>query len=341
MLKRKPKKYLTVLILGLFFVGILPLAVSLIAIFSPSEVIGESVSSSVTVGNALPTTDGTAVMDFDGDYTINQQYNSTAREVYCSVSITDENNCTEITDVEAVFYVSANSGDDQYDCDVDNDDCYHSSLTGVGANTCEVHSSNPCDGVLDNSVIYYCKAYMEYVADRTDTDADLAWRCAARAKDGVGWSGYNSTASRFPAEMATFRALDIVSSSLGYGTLAVGENTGTSHQPLQVYVTGNAPIGVTISGSDLTCTDLGEPTYEYVIPKSNHHYTQTVELDYAAMSTLEYLAQFNLTANYPGDPNAEQQQLGWIYFGLGIPTPSTAVFGSCTGTVDLQVSEPT
>ena len=338
MLKRKPKKYFAVLLLGLFFVGILPLAVSLVAIFSPSQVIGESVSSSVTVGNALPSSSGSSVIDSDGNHVIDMQYGTTPREVYCAFDVTDENTCQEVTDVRAVIYKTETLNEDRSNCTPDNDDCYVITANLISnPDVCYIHTSDLCEDANDTSMKIYCKTSMAFTADRTDTDSDetLSWHCAGKAKDGTGWGTYTSGV-RFPSELATFRALDISDEMVDFGwEMKVGD---TGLEPLAVDVTGNARIGTTVDASDMTCTKEDQPTYEQVLPASGNIRASFEDVEYSSLSTLP--VQFNLVTNYSGDPNAETQQSGTVYFGLKIPNLSNAIAGTCEGTVTVWASTP-
>ena len=347
MQKGTRKKYFSVLIFGLVFASIVPLAIALFGILSPGQVMADTTTASVTVGNTRPTSGATALTDDDptpADDNIEQSYGDTPVQVTCSAVITDLNGCSEVTDAEAVFYTSVGENEGN-SCSADPDNCYRATQT-LGTCVQSVVGGETCEGGLDTTVTYKCTKTFEFAADRTDagTEASKTWKCAMRAKDGdATWGGWIGVASRDANELLTFRALSVNASlpQVDFTGMipeppyswALGENTGSTPAVLGIDATGNAEIDVDVDATAMTCSggfSFGS------IPAANLKADGSLTAYGTSTNTLDTTRSIDMSFSPSGDPDYGTVPMGSLYYGLGVPAQDVA--GSCSGTTTITAT---
>jgi len=162
---------------------------------------------------------------------------------------------------------------------------------------------------------------LQYIADATDAGFYAAENWLARI------SVVDTTALRDTqivqngVELNTLRALDVTSGSLAYGSLEVGQNTGTYDATSTIRNTGNSNIDVTVAGT----STLGTP-----IPINSQKYATTT-FAYGSCSICAVLtesaANVNVNITKPAaTTSASQQDIYW-----GIDIPSGTPTGDLTG----------
>jgi hypothetical protein len=157
--------------------------------------------------------------------------------IYATGTVSDLNGYTDITAASSTFYRSGVAGA-RY-CTADQNDCYQ-----ISTSTCAL---TLCSG---NSCTLSCTANMQYFADPTDAGSTYASQIWDAFVDIWDSSGTHTTAS-LTQDVYTLRGLS-VPSSINYGSVTVGADTGSSNASTSVNNTGNALLNLLLSGTDLT-----------------------------------------------------------------------------------------
>lgn len=202
------------------------------------NVLADTASTAVTVGNATPVASAT---NFNESAVINLTENTTST-YYATTTITDNNGCDDIFAVYADFY----RGDlAAADCDTVGEEVYNYCRPRV---TCTVVSGygNTCDSGTDTSAEYECQLDLSFYADPYAT-----WIAGIQAGDGSATTSVSSDTDT--AEVASTAALN-VTSSISYSTVAANSNTGVVNSTTTITNTGNIALDTEFSG-DVMCKD--------------------------------------------------------------------------------------
>ena len=207
-------------------------------VVSASIVFADSVSTSVTVGNATPSV-GTVTINASSAIVLNENTTKTATT---TVTVSDSNGCSEIAAVLMDIY---RSGVTAASCDTggeaNNNNCYPQVICT------EITSGNTCTGGADTSVDYDCVVNLQYYADPTDSGTYSAqtWEATISVGDGTATSTGTDT-----EEINTLQALD-VTSSIAYGSLSAGADSGATNATTTITNTGNVAMDPQLSGTDM------------------------------------------------------------------------------------------
>jgi len=194
-----------------------------------------------TPGNQAPTVDSVSISPTP-TVTLNAASTTT---VTISATITDNDGCEEVFtsgSIVARFYRSG-AGDT---CTADDNNCYTNiTLTEV---------DNTCDGAGDYTGDASGTVDVQFHADPTDEGSYATsqgwdtqnWVAKVTATDSSSDSGSNTST----VEIGTLIAFSLDQGSIGYGTL--NPNEVSSQQSVLVTTTGNAPIDIQLSGTDMT-----------------------------------------------------------------------------------------
>lgn len=285
------------------------------------EIKADQATSQASVTNVLPTASNVSINSGAASITLTE---GTTTTVTVTFTVTDNNGCEDIdshasNQTEAVFYrtnVTGGSG-----CTPDNNNCYTMNCTqDVGSCTA---------GGSDLDATYTCTVDVQFYADATDAGTYEAtdWTATAIPRDNAGTDG---TTASDTIEINTLTALD-VTATINYGTLALGENTGTTDQTTVVTNTGNDdPIDIQLDGygsvdgdgKAMVCT-IGS------IPIGNERYSLTASTDWSTKTQLTDTPTTLTTFDLAKGASSTKD----VYWGLGMP--STGVGGSCTGYVNF------
>ncbi|MBU0708094.1 hypothetical protein KKG41_07070 [Patescibacteria group bacterium] len=238
----------------------------------------------------------------------------TTKNVVCSGTVTDADGYADITSVEARFYrvgVGVTASDD-----------LSNHYTVLGDSNCVP------SGGSGTTETYTCTFPVQFYADPTDVGSAYesdTWRCWLSPTDTVG----QGTAGLDSIEMNTLIALD-VTSSISYGTLNLGGDTGTTDKTTIITNTGNRQIDVQLDGYGAEDGDGYAMTCQIgSIPINYETFSLSASTAYASKTKLSDTAStqtsFNLTKGAASTKN--------IYWGLGIP--STGSLGACSGKVNF------
>lgn len=273
---------------------------------SPGTAVAISGTTTIYV-NYSPTVTNVSV---NGGSNITLNENSTAA-VQVTATVTDANGYSDISSVTGRLYRSGVAGAQA--CTLDDNNCYQ--LTGYNLTGC---AGNSCTATLDYSVKFF--------AEPTDSGSIYAaqyWLGWVQATDSQSATGTDFSPNSL-TDMNTLLALG-VQSTIDYGSLLPGDNTGAVNSTTVVTNTGNAAIDVELSGTDL-CTDY--PTCSAgVIPVGNQQYKSTT-FTYGAGTALTSVGTL-LTLNIGKPTTSPSGMTGNVYWGIGLP--SGLVPGTYTG----------
>lgn len=274
----------------------------------------DDVTSSASVTNVVPISSG--VMLAPDLPTITLTENSTT-PVTVTATVTDDNGCENISAVSVKLFRT----DKTAACGDDPNDCYTQAAT--------LDSGSCTPGGSDLSANYSATISAQYYADPTDVgsaNAGTTWSAHVTPSDGLG----GTAGADDVKEMSTLTALN-VTSTIAYGSLALGADTGTSDQTTVVTNTGNVAIDTQVDGYGLANGDGNSMKCTIgTVTIGSEKYSATALQDYATLKTAltdtaATVAGFNIAQR------TDTSTSGSLYWGFGMP--SGGVSGSCTGTV--------
>lgn len=171
----------------------------------------------------------------------------TFKQVTATVTIIDNDGCINISSVDAKIYRSpvATAGTD---CSQNDNNCY------IG-NCVATTTGNTCAGGSDISVQYDCGFNIWYIADPTDAGIYVSdiWAAAATTTDSGSLSGTATNTGQM-VEINSLNAVAITS-SINYGAIIPGQDTGASNQLVYATTTGNTAIDIDVNGARYLCSD--------------------------------------------------------------------------------------
>jgi hypothetical protein len=220
----------------------------------------------------------------------------TTTEVVATATVTDTNGYSDLSSFRGAFYWSDVSGAE--DCSYDANDCYDQEVVSCATSSCS-----------GNSCVLTCDADVWFHATPTDSDGWIFWMYA---DDQAKESDVGTTSG----EIRTLASFDKSSSSIDYGNLNPGEDTGTLSESQVITNQGNCSIGLVIYGSDLE--DSGNS-----IPVGYQEYaTSAVAYGSGTDATSTETNFVNLDLPKPTDHPSNSTDT--IYWGIGIPSIQAA-----------------
>jgi hypothetical protein len=194
-------------------------------------------NSSYTVNNITPVVTNVVI---NGGLDINLTEGTTT-PISITADVTDNNGCGngEISTVTTNLY---RSGLGSAACDTNGEDDYDDCYAVVSC------TENTCSGA---GASYSCSVDVQYHADPTDLGTEFPtekWYSTVIATD--QYSSANSYENNTGVILNSLTALD-VTSSINYGALSVGPNTGNLDQTTTTTTTGNVGIDQYLSGTDM------------------------------------------------------------------------------------------
>jgi hypothetical protein len=177
--------------------------------------------------------------------------------VSASFQVTDYNGCADVFTggtITSVFYRTSVSAA----CTIGNFDCY--ATTTVVSNDCA--GQNLTANATATMNLYY-------IAGSTDASSSAPstnWVASITARDVSNATG---TATSTGVELNTLLAIDATTSTLAYGTVSAGQNTGSTNQTMNLFLAGNSSATLQISGTALSNGSTPFPT------SSQHYATST------------------------------------------------------------------
>jgi len=288
------------------------LAICLLTVFGAGlvlkEVVADTATPSVTVGNQAPTV-GTVILNGGNAITINENSSVT---VAGTTTVSDNNGYGDINSVTSTLYLNNTTCSSGL---ADANWCYYISSGCV---------TSSCSGL---SCIVTCTANVWFIADPTDassTYAANAWQMDITIKDQSDSSDTGTTSQ----ELNTAYYLDI-DGSIPYGSVApAATSTNTTTNATN---TGNYQIDIELSGVNM---ETGGATASIDVGQQKYNSSTIITWDNMGTALTGTPAGFNIDlANPSATPSDSSDLLYWV---IKIPT-STAV-GTYTGTNTVDVA---
>ncbi len=209
--------------------------------------------------------------------------------------------------------------------------CYDETIGEAYSSSSNIGST--CLGGTDTTADYQFVVKMKFYADPTAANTEFAsdtWRFHVYAVDGIGGIGTRS----IDRDVADLTALDLLDSSIAFGTLAIGGNAiATSNfdidRTVPVRNTGNRnTLDIGLSGTAMPCNRSTIPVGNIKYATGVHNASSTYASYPGTLSTSNVSAGFSLGIAR-GAQGAETVTTN-THWGIQIPL---GVSGSCTGTV--------
>lgn len=270
-----------------------------------------------TINNVAPVVSNVSI---NGGNAINLTEN-TSTTIEVKGRVNDNNSCQDVT--------TANVIADVYRSGIGRTNCH----TAPNANENYCYSlisctldSGTCTGGTDAQAGYTCNVAIWFNADPTDTSTLFDgenWLTTLNATDDGSNFAYSEVASG--VEMNSLVAINITS-TINYGSLGLGQDTGSTNQTAQVDATGNVGIDTDISGTDMTYLTN-------TIPVANQKYslsTFTYSSGGIGLSTTPTFAALDVSKTLSHSSPANKN----VYWGILIPSNIAA--GTYNGTNTLS-----
>lgn len=280
--------------------------ITMVVFLFSSFVLADDIGTTVDVGTSTPTA-MSATINSGMEIVLSS---GTTTLIEGTVVVSDSNGYADITGVEGILYRSDLASTDSDD----NENHYTSSCVSDG------------DG-LGTSETYTCSFDVQHYADPTDDGSIYStsdWLFLATPSDGTGVG----TSDSVSVEMYTLTAFSVNTSSLDFGTLSLGSDTGSINEEIEITNEGNVNLDFNINGNDMTCTSgvLGVSYLKYSLSS----------FDYSMEGTALSSAPTQVSLNLGKGSEIEALPVDYLYFGLGFP--SSGIGGTCSGTITLTAS---
>lgn len=269
-----------------------------------------NVGSQVTVGNAAPTVTNVVL---NGGNSITLTANATTA-IDISFTVTDDNGCGDVFFNGGATSTAARTGVG-VPCTASDLSCYITAV--IATNTCPFATSSQTSANATATV------YIYYFADATDASSSYAaqeWVAHVVARDQANTT---SSATSTHRELLTLNAVNVTTSTLNYGALSAGVNTGATNQTATTTNAGNSTTTLRLhasptltSGSNTIATSSQRyATSSFTFPGD------ATQLQSAAVTVTGY------SLTNPTSTNSVQRATFW-----GLEVPGGTATGTYTGT---------
>ena len=307
----KQKDVLSLLVVLLFISAVISIV--------PKLANAATSSSSASVTNSVPTASSAQL---NGGSAITVTTNAST-EVIGAVTITDNNGCEDIVNVTGILFRSNITNG----ATATNNNRTHYNTTCTLNNDCTAGGS-------DITGTYNCTFNMEWYADATDAGSAFAstnWTFNVSPSDGT--TG-NTTA--VVEELNTLTSLSLETSSIAFGSLALGADTGATNQNTSIANHGNEGLDVSLTGFASTSGDNLSMTCTVgttAINKLEYNST-TFTFGSGSIALTNTSTELDLDIQYGNETVLRPTKL--VYYGFGFP--ATGIGGSCTGNVVITAT---
>lgn len=304
------------------------------------------IQQNFTVNNVAPTVLGGDI-DLNGGLDINLIVEGGETTGFTlDFTVRDANSCENASAGDEIVGYNLSvfrSGVTSATCDAsagsyDPNSCYPS---GVGAATWNLSctaSSTSCTGPTDDTQIFECTFPLWFVADPTDGVSSpytgQNWLAAvAGVDDNAAFGSLVDTTS--PVDLISLTAIDLITASIPYGSLAPGDSTPTLSASTTVYSVGNTGIDQEAVGSSM-CGTYTVPTpcpgsATSTIPENQQRFAST-SLAYGSplAAILSSTTPTQIELDVPKSTSTSTPNQGITYWGISVPI-SITLAGSYQG----------
>jgi hypothetical protein len=263
-------------------------------------------------------------------------------------TVADNNGCLNASSTAEIATTSMNtyrSGIASTSCmnttgHYDSNSCYPANSGNFSPFLTCTQDAASCSGATDSDATFTCTYSLWFNADPTDASTQYTaqnWLATVRAQDNNGLvSGYTDSTS-FPAELQSFLAYSVSTTTVGYGALQPGDTTTPLVATTDLRAVGNVGLDENLYG-DTMCTnwtsadscDSGGinpaseiPVSQQKVATSSIAYTSAVTLTSSSSPTA-------VTINVPKTIATSTIQSRNTYWGIAIPV-SITLAGNYTG----------
>lgn len=331
------RHYLVALLLGI--VGLL-----IILVFVSLRSQADQTSTQATISNATPEIVSGSIGVSDGsttvttsEATVNLSTESGTSTIYAFAEYRDYNGCSTVSSANGFIYHStiSNCGTNGSQNDLN---CYMdgTAYTMPGA-TCTMNTAglDACSGSSDTEGDIFCEFHVRSFADATNAGSQYAnnnWVAGFTVTDSDSAITATTTAT---FELAELAALTINTSSMNFGSLALGQVSGTS----TVIITNSGndnTLGVTTDGNNWACT-LGSFSSDYLrlsTSSPNTNFTNAFAMDTTAKNIGVSIAKQTTSGTA-----STLSSYWWLKIpasgDLGGVLASSTLSGTCSTTLDF------
>jgi len=235
----------------------------------------------------------------------------TTTSIMATATVTDLNGYSDIVAASSTYFRSSIAGG--RNCSADSNNCYQ-----IATSSCALSN---CAG---NSCTISCAAPMYYFADPTDVGSTFAsdvWSAIVDIWDTAN-AHSNSSSNQ---ELYTLKALTS-SSTINYGSITVGTDTGASDATTTVSNTGNTVLNLLLSGSNMTAGSSTITVDKQKYATSTFVYSSCTLCNSLATSS----NPFNIGIVKPTTTTTPFS--GNLYWGLAVPNGTAATTHSGVNT---------
>lgn len=288
--------------------AILLIGIGFYSFWFPPRVQADTLTPSVTVGNATPTVSAVSLNDGSG-FSLTENVTTS---IECTATITDPNNYGDISSATGTVYRSGVGAS----CTNNDNNCYQ--LTS---------SDCPLSSGSGSTKYATCTVDIWFHAESTDGSAPSYsgewWECQITATD-AGSLTHSATNSIETVDLGSSNAL-IVTGSISYSTMAPGA-TSSASQEITATTTGNVAIDINVSG-----TGMATSSY-YMATSSQEYATSSVTYGNAEATDLTDSA-VALEVDLPKPDTHPSTSTDIIYWRIGVPSEQEK--GDYTGTTTI------
>lgn len=321
--------------------------------------------SSFVVNNVAPVINGSQLSFYSSTTAdiILYRPNATSGAYFVDFTVTDANGCinasstSEFTSATTTAYRSSVSGGGT--CTGNTNNCYPSSDPIYYVSCAQSSAVNSCSGtgaslgnpstITDNNIGYRCEVFLWFNADPTDAGSQYpsdTWLADAQVIDD-GQSNQGSglysaaTTSLSGTELLQFLAYNVSTTSIAYGGLQPGQNTGAfpSWRYTDLIAWGNTGLNESLYGDVMCTTWSGAESCTFAsssaIAPWNQQFATSTSLSYqesGGVSTPDEISVFGL------EPSTTPRTIALAvnktvsttspfskntYWGIGVPTSIT------------------
>jgi hypothetical protein len=267
-----------------------------------------------TINNVAPSV-GSVTLNNSSNITPNLKNAPADVTVTLYADITDQNHCSDMTQGTSTIYLS--TAVNGADCAANSNDCYQITQASCGYTDCQ--TANATDAVARLT----CTTTMAHflIPTTEGTYVGSSWYARLTSIDDNSAKGSGSYVVPNGVEGVSVLGLDVATSSIAYGIIRSGSNTGWANSTTTIVNYGNVPLDTNVSGTWMS-------TSTFVIPESQQKFS-LANFDWGSSGTAMSSTSPTLVDVVISRPTSLTNVTDDLYWGIGIPPGTTS--GDYTG----------